>query len=424
MSSSGGELGRDYDVVVIGGGPAGTTVATLLGGRGHRVLLLERETLPRFHVGESLVPATWGTLDRLGLIPWLRQSAYPKKYSVQFVTEDGRETTPFYFDEFQPGESSQTWQVWRDEFDAKLVANAAEHGAVVRTGMTVTEVLFEDERATGVRVQESDSETREISARIVVDATGMSAFLASRLKLKQSDRRLKKATVWGSFRGGMRGEGRDEGATVILQTEGKRSWFWYIPLPDDMVSVGCTGGLRTMFPPGGGADAEAVFERELARCPGMQRRLVGATREGPLRTTRDFSYRADRAAGDGWVIVGDALSFIDPVYSTGVFLALKSGELAADAIDEALAADDTGAERLGSWRSGYDRGVMLFHKLVYAFYTPGFSFGTFLRTHPECRDHLSNILMGNVFEPGLEELFDVMGEVIPPPDVADEVPAG
>ncbi len=410
---------RTVDVAIIGGGPAGATAAALLAEAGHAVVLFERETLPRFHVGESLIPATYWTLQRLGLIEKLKQSAFPRKFSVQFVTETGKETSPFYFDEFRPHESSQTWQVWRDEFDQMLMENAADKGAAVIQQAQVTEVVFDGDRARGVRVRSTGhggaGQPAEVQARVVVDASGQSTFLANRLKLKRPDPRLRKGTIWGYFRGAVRDSGRDEGATIILQTEGKKSWFWNIPLPENMVSVGCTGSLRYLFP-GDGGDVGSVWEREVARCPAIQRRLATATREGPLRTTRDFSYRTSRSAGDGWVLVGDAQSFIDPVYSSGVYLALKSGELAADAISEGLAAQDTSGERLGSWKQGYDEGVMLFHRLVYAFYTPGFSFGSLLREHPECKDQLASILMGNVFEPGVETLFDVVGDVVPPRD--------
>ncbi len=408
------------DVVVIGGGPAGATAAALVAEAGHSVVVFERESVPRFHVGESLVPATYSTLERLGLIDRLRQSAYPRKFSVQFVTETGKETRPFYFDKFRPHESSQTWQVWRNEFDEMLLDCAAERGAEVVTGAQVTEVVFEEDRAVGVRVRGVDGGDDEVlvTSRVVIDASGLSAFLATRRNLKQPDPHLQKATVWGYFRNARRDQGRDEGATIILQTEGKKSWFWYIPLPDNMVSVGCTGSLRYLFPKGG-SDVESVWERETDRCPAITLRLANASLEGPLRTTRDFSYKSSQAAGDGWVLIGDAVGFIDPVYSTGVFLALKSGEMAADAIIAGLSAGDVSGERLGGWKDEYDSGVMHFQKLVYAFYTPGFSFGSLLREHPECIEHLANILMGHVWEPGLGALFEAMGDVVPPLDVDD-----
>ena len=404
------------DVVVIGGGPAGATTAALIAEAGYSVVVFERESIPRFHVGESLIPATYWTLDRLGLVEKLKASGFPKKFSVQFVTESGKETSPFYFDEFKPHESSQTWQVWRDDFDRMLIECAEQRGAEVVCEAQVTEVVFDADQVMGVQVRpagDQEGDSRFVSAQVVVDASGLSAFLASRMDLKVADPLLRKATVWGYFRGAARDAGRDEGATIILQTEGKRSWFWYIPLPDDMVSVGCTGNLRYMFP-GGGVDLEALWSREMARCPAMQRRLADAKREGPLRTTRDFSYKATTAAGDGWVLVGDAVGFIDPVYSSGVYLALKSGEMAADAVVNGLATGDVSGERLGAWKESYDEGVMHFHKLVYAFYTPGFSFGALLRDHPECTEHLANILMGNVFEPGVGALFEAIGDVTPP----------
>jgi len=405
------------DVVVIGGGPAGATAAALVAEAGHSVVVFERESVPRFHVGESLVPATYSILERLGLIDRLRQSAYPRKFSVQFVTETGKETRPFYFDKFRPHESSQTWQVWRNEFDEMLLECAGERGAEVVTGAQVTEVVFEQDRAVGVRVRgvEGGGDEVLVRSRVVIDASGLSAFLATRRNLKQPDPLLQKATVWGYFRNARRDQGRDEGATIILQTEGKKSWFWYIPLPGNMVSVGCTGSLRYLFPKGGG-DVESVWEREIARCPAITLRLANASLEGPLRTTRDFSYKSSQAAGDGWVLIGDAVGFLDPVYSTGVFLALKSGEMAADAIIAGLAAGDVSGERLGGWKDEYDTGVMHFQKLVYAFYTPGFSFGSLLREHPECIEHLANILMGHVWEPGLDALFEAMGDVVPPLD--------
>lgn len=412
-----------YDVVILGGGPAGATAATLIAECGISVLVLERAALPRFHVGESLIPDTYHTLHRLGLIERLKESRFPKKYSVQFVTEGGHETRPFYFDEHDPHESSQTWQVERGPFDQLLIENARERGAVIRTDAHVRDVIFEGPRATGVKVRlGAEDAVRDIGARVVIDATGQSAFLMNRLGLKVVDNRLRKGTVWSYFQGAVRDSGKDEGATIILQTEGKKSWFWYIPLPDDVVSVGCTGGLNYMFD-GSKASAEQIFERELARCPALQRRLEPSRRVTEFLTTRDFSYRTSQGAGDGWLMIGDALGFIDPVYSSGVYLALKSGEMAADDVVEAIQQNDVSAGRLGAWQPRYQEGVDMFRKLVYAFYAPEFSFAKFFKAHPDQRRNLTDILVGNVFKPGISELFEVMGEVLPPPDVTEAAPA-
>ena len=406
-----------YDVIVIGGGPAGSTVATLVSQAGYRTLLLERSEAPRFHVGESLVPETYWSLKRLGVLEQLKQSAFPKKYSVQFVTEQGKESQPFYFDQYKDHESSQTWQVIRSEFDAMLLENAKTNHVVVRTDASALDVVFEDQVATGVKVRfqteaEADHTTRILNCKIVVDASGQSAFLMNRLGLKIADPHLKQGSIWTYFQDAYRDEGKDEGATIILQTEGKQSWFWYIPLPDNQVSVGCTGRLDYLFGSQKGTHEE-IFMREVERCPGMKRRLATGERVTNFFTTKDFSYRTKQASGPGWVLAGDACGFIDPVYSTGVLLAFKSGEMVADAIVAALQEENLTQEKLGAWYPEYAAGVELFRKLVYAFYAPGFSFGSFLKMHPQYRSNLIDLLIGDAFKEGVGEIFDVIGDLTP-----------
>lgn len=404
-----------YDVIVIGGGPAGAATGALTAEYGHRTLILERATVPRFHVGESLIPETYWSLKRLGLVEKLQQSAFPRKYSVQFYSEGIKPSAPFYFDEYKECESSQTWQVWRDEFDRLLLETAADNGATVSPRTQVLEVLFNGDQATGVRFQVTDEDghrsVHEASCHVVVDASGQSAFLASRLGLKSADPHLKMGTIWSYWNNARRDEGRDEGATLIMQTADKKSWFWFIPLQDNMASIGCTGTMPYMF--GKGSTPEETFARELDRCPAMKERLQNATRDRDFLTTRDYSYYATQGAGPGWVMVGDAFGFIDPVYSTGVFLALKSGEFAADAIHSALREQDLSAERLGEWQATHREGVMLFRKLVYAFYAPDFSFGRFLKANPQYRKNVTDMLIGDVFKPGVGEIFEAMGEVVP-----------
>ncbi len=411
------QLADEYDVVVIGGGPAGSTVGALVAMHGHSTAVLDRAVFPRFHVGESLIPETYWPLQRLGVLDQLRTSAFPKKFSVQFVSDGHKYSAPFYFHEHKNCESSQTWQVVRSQFDTMLLKNASRKGAVTHTGAQVTEVLFDGDRAAGVRVLLGEDRTeRIIRSRVVVDASGQSAFLANRLKLKKQDDRLRKGTAWTYYKGAHREAGIDAGCTIILQTEGKRSWFWYIPLPNDVVSIGCTGSLAYMF--GDKLSAEAVFQRELSRCPALQEKLKSAERCEDYFTTKDFSYKADSAAGDGWVLVGDAFGFIDPVYSSGVYLAMKSGEFAADAIHAAFSASDLSAGTLGAWQDEYNAGVENFRRLVYAFYTPDFSFGQFLKQYPQYQSNLVDILIGDVFKPGVADIFEAMGDIIPPPDVA------
>ena len=420
----------EYDVIVIGGGPAGATTAALVAEQGYSVLLLERESVPRFHVGESLIPECYRALDRLGLVERLEASSFTPKYSVQFVSDGHKYSAPFYFTEHPPyveeGGAPKTWQVERGEFDKLLLDRAIELEATVRTDAQVMGVLFEDAAgqpvapsvdatAVGVKVRfkaDDDSVPREIRCRVVADASGQSAYLSSRLKIREGDDRLKKATVWTYWHNARRDEGRDEYATIIMQTEGKRSWFWYIPLQDNVVSVGCTGDIDDFF--ADGASPEQAYQRELSRCPALQERLAEATNLHGYHSTKDFSYYSSQPAGDGWVLVGDAFGFIDPCYSTGVFLALHGGMVVADAIGEALRTDRTSGETLGRWAPAYKAGVENFRRLVYAFYTPGFSFADFFRQHPQYRTNMTDILVGNVFKPGVDEIFDAMGEVRPP----------
>ena len=252
----------DFDVVIAGGGPAGATAAGLLAEHGHSVLLVERESIPRLHVGESLIPAANEVLERLGMIDQMLASSFPKKYSVQFVTESGRESHPFYFDGFESTGLGHTWQVVRSAFDRMLVDNAKRLGATV---MPQTKLRAPDGRADSfqqLELQSSDGASFRVSNRVFVDATGQSALIGSTLGLKRNDPVLKNATVWTHFRGARRDSGRDAGATIILHSREKKSWFWYIPLPDDVVSVGCTGRLDYMFQ-SGNATAEDVFDREL-----------------------------------------------------------------------------------------------------------------------------------------------------------------
>lgn len=410
-------LDEAYDVVVIGGGPAGASTGAMTAEHGHRTLILERSEVPRFHVGESLIPETYWTLKRLGLVERLQESAYPRKYSVQFFSEGVKPSAPFYFDEYKDCESSQTWQVWRDSFDKMVLDRAVELGATVHTKAQVVDAHFDGDRATGVRVKveglNGERVERDIACKVLVDATGQSAFLASRLGLKDTDPALKKGTVWSYFENARRDPGKDEGATLIMQTAGKQSWFWFIPLPGNVTSIGCTADMDVLF--SGGSTAEDAFKRELLRCPAMVERLESATRVRDYMTTKDYTYYARQGAGPGWTLVGDAYGFIDPVYSSGVFLALKSGEFAADAIHDAFEKCDFSAEQLGNWLGEHARGVDVFRKLVYAFYNPNFSFGRFLKTHPEFRSHVTDILIGDVFKRDFSKCFETMGDVTPPP---------
>jgi flavin-dependent dehydrogenase len=403
---------RDYDAIVIGGGPAGSTAATLIAQAGRRVLLLERRRTVPFKIGESLIPATYDTLKRLGMLGKLRRSRFPKKYSVQFFSGDGKASAPFYFHETDPSERSQTWQVLRSEFDAMMLENAREHGAEVRPGAAVKEILFDGGRAAGVVADLGDGENRELSCRVVIDATGQRSLLARRLKLRRQDPCLRMAAIFTHFEGAQRDPGIDEGATLILQTCGNSSWFWYIPLPDDRVSVGVVGPIDHLVT-GRQGDPQRTFDEEVRRCPGLEPRIAEARRLMDVRVLNDFSYTSEKMAGDGWILAGDAFGFLDPIYSSGVLLALRSGEMAADAVLAALEAGDPSEERLRVFEGELRAGMASFRQLIYAFYSPDFSFARFLRAHPEHRRLIIDILVGDVFDRDFSGLFADIGRMQP-----------
>ncbi len=416
---------HNYDLIVIGGGPAGSTVATLVAEQGHRVLLLEREAEPKFKIGESLIPATYWTFKRLGILEKLRKSHFPQKYSVQFYSRTGKASSPFYFFQTNPHESAVTWQVLRSEFDEMLLDNAIERGVEVQRGTRVREVLFDGDTATGVVVQGANGTRETLNATVIADSTGQRSLIGRQLDLNTVEPNLKMASLFTHYEGGHRDEGIDEGATLILHTEEKDSWFWSIPLPYDRTSIGVVGELDYLLQnrrdANGRLDIQQIFTEELEKCPALKGRLEGAKQLFPIQTTKDFSYRASRIAGNNWVLVGDAFGFLDPVYSTGLFLALKSGEMAADAILEAFKKDDFSEAQLGSFGPTFVDGMEAFRKLVYAFYTKEFSFARFLSQYPEHQGGIVDILSGDVFRKDVTHIFPAMAEMCPLPP---EVPLG
>ncbi|HSR51895.1 MAG TPA: NAD(P)/FAD-dependent oxidoreductase [Acidobacteriota bacterium] len=408
-----------YDVIVIGGGPAGSTTAALTAEKGHSTLLLERDPQPRFKIGESLMPGTYDTFDRLGVLDQLKDSRFQRKYSVQFVSRQGKTSSPFYFRENEDHERSDTWQVLRSEFDQMMLDNAAEKGAEVQRGVKVLDVLFEDGKAVGVQAKMADGEIRDIPARVVVDASGQSAFLSRKLGTRRYDPELKKAAVYAHFENAYRDGGRDEGATLVVHTENEDSWFWYIPLHENVVSVGVVGGLDYLIKSRDN-DMEAVFQEELDRCDFIKERLQDAKQLFPAQATKEFSYRAEQMAGDGWVLVGDAYGFLDPIYSSGVFLALKSGECAADAIHRALESGDLSGQRLGDFGDEFNDAMDAVKKLVFAFYTKDFSFAKFLRKYPHNRQSLIDLLVGNIYGKDFSRFFKELSTMCPLPEISPQ----
>jgi flavin-dependent dehydrogenase len=399
------------DVVVIGGGPAGSTVSTLLAQQGIRVKLYERDRFPRFHIGESLIPETYWVFQRLKMLDKMKASPFVKKFSVQFVNAQGKESAPFYFHDNKPHECSQTWQVIRSEFDTMMLDNAREQGVEVHQPARVLDVLFDGGRAAGVRVQKEDGSQEEVRAKVVVDASGQSTMLQNRFKLRQWDPVLNKGAVWTYWEGAYRDTGRDEGATIVIQTPNKKGWWWYIPQHDNTVSVGVVAPFDYLFKDRG--SHEQVYNEELDATPAVKRRVSQGRRATGYFATKDYSYRSRQVAGDGWVLIGDAFGFLDPLYSSGVLLALKSGELAADAITEGLAKGDLSAAQLGKWGDLFNKGVDRMRRLVCEYYD-GFSFGRFVKTYPHLKGKVTDLLIGDLFDDRVDEVWGPLESLYPP----------
>ncbi len=389
------------DVVVIGGGPAGSTVSTLMAQHGLRVKLFERDKFPRFHIGESLIPETYWVLKRLNMLDKMKASPFVKKFSVQFVSANGKLSAPFYFHDNKDHECSQTWQVIRSQFDTMMLDNAREHGVEVHQPARVLDVIFEDGRAVGVKVQREGG-TEEVRAKVVVDASGQSTMLASRFKLRQWDPVLNKGAIWTYWRGAYRDTGRDEGATMVIQTPNKAGWWWYIPQHDDTVSIGVVAPFDYLFKNRG--SHEEVFKEEMETTPEVKKRLSTGERRSGYYATKDYSYRSKQVAGDGWVLIGDAFGFLDPLYSSGVLLALKSGELAADAIAEGIQKNDVSAAQLGRWGDTFNKGVDRMRRLVCEYYD-GFNFGKFVRSYPHLKNTVTDLLIGDLFDDRVDEVW-------------------
>jgi flavin-dependent dehydrogenase len=401
-----------YEVVVIGGGPAGSTAAALLAEKGRRVVLLEREKFPRYHIGESLIPYTYFPLARLGLIEKMKASHFPKKYSVQFVSTSGAASHPFYFFQHLKHEAANTWQVLRSEFDQMLLDHARAKGAEVMEETTARELVEENGVVAGVKAAGRNGETLEFRAPITIDATGRDALAVTRYAWKVRDPRLNKIALWTYYRGALRDPGLDEGATTVAFLPFK-GWFWYIPLPEDVVSVGIVAEKDYLY--NGTRNLERIFQREVKNNPWIEQHVAPGRDVGPYRVTGEYSYRSRHCAADGLVLIGDAFAFLDPVFSSGVFLALQSGELAADAVDAALAAGDVSAPRFAGYGAQLCQGIEAMRRLVYTFYDHEFSFREFVDTFPDLRGDLTDCLIGHLFR-DFEPLFAAIGRFAKVPE--------
>ncbi len=359
-----------HDVAVIGGGPGGSTAAHLLAAAGRDVVLFEREPGPRFHIGESLLPHNMRLFERLGVVPEMR-ARFIEKWGVEFVASGGDRTRLLHFEEAIEPRYRMCFQVLRSELDQMLLDAAAARGVGVRQGATVQAARRDADGSWCLTVQDggaAESGVREVTARFLIDASGRDGLLARQQGSRRMDPRHRRAAVFAHYRGVPRREGRDAGNIVmILMSDG---WFWFIPFKNGVTSVGVVAtGSRIREQ---GLRPEAALDRAIERCPAARLMMANAERLSPVHTTSDWTYTSPRIAGEGYLMVGDAGAFIDPVFSSGVLLAMSSGEMAADLLEEALRANDLSPRRFRAYAPKVLRHVRAYARMVTTFYGAAF----------------------------------------------------
>ena len=391
---------RSVDVLVLGGGPAGSAAGTLLADASLETLLIERESFPRFHEGESLLPHTLPLLDRLGVHDEVRSLPNTRqKAGATFVAGDGNRQVTYWYDSALPQALPYAYQVRRDEFDAVLLANARRRGVEVLEGWTAVAPVWEGDRLKGLNVRDPEGSQYLVSCRALLDASGHSAFLASRMGWRFPYQRRQKVAILSHFRGVLLPLGRESGNITIIT--GDDGWFWVLPFAGDTVSVGAVLDLARWRSAGG--DPEALFAASIAATPEIARRMARAKAVRPFSVIQNLSFRVNRIAGPGYCLIGDAAGFLEPVFSTGVFLAITTAVSAAEDIIDALArhrrveANDF-APTVALTRSLH----RLFFSLIRSFNDPHF-LALFFAPPPflNLAGALGSLLAGNVERPGM-----------------------
>ena len=365
MSDSATTIESRCDVLVIGGGPAGSTISALLAERGRNVVLLEKERHPRFHIGESLLPLNMPLFERLGVAAEIERIGMPK-YGAEFVSQWHEKPVHVDFANAWDRSFPSTYQVRRSEFDQVLFRNAARKGARTIEHCRVTGVDFNADGAVVTARHENGAE-QKWHTRFVADASGRDTFLANRLRIKQRNKKNNTAALFGHFSGARRLPGKIEGNISLFWFE--HGWFWFIPLSDGATSIGAVCSPQYMK--SRKTDPRQFLLDTIALCPPLAERLRDASLISPVTATGNYSYMAEHTSGRNYLLLGDAFAFVDPVFSTGVMLAMQSAFVGADTIESCLDRPHEARGALKTFDASTRRGLQVFSWFIYRVMTPG-----------------------------------------------------
>ena len=360
----------DFDFAVAGGGPAGSSAAISLGQRGHSVVLLERESFPRFHIGESLLSTANDAFAALGVRNKIEAACFPEKWGARLYTHNGQSGRYVDFTEVREVTRAQTFQVCRQEFDRILLERARDVGVDVRENCNVSACEFSEDAAILSVASRGDGATSRVRVRAVVDATGRAGLIARKFNLRTDEPRLANIAIFSHYTNVPRLEGpRPDDIRLIARSDA--GWFWIIPISKELTSVGVVLP-KALYRRLANGSSEETLNKAIADTPSVAKLMRQARREWPVRVEKDFSYSASTYAGDRWILAGDAGSFLDPVFSTGVSIAMESGIEAAAELHRALARNDFSASSFAAFSRRQRKRFESFRRFVVGFYTPQF----------------------------------------------------
>lgn len=389
----------EFDVIIIGGGPAGSVLGSLLAQAGYRALLLEKDIHPRDHVGESITPSTNPIFKRIGFLEKIEDTGFIHKPGACWTAPRAPvgKFVSIRLGEFPPPDASQlyTYNVERDVFDAMLIRHAAELGVKVLQGVTVQTVLFEDDRAVGVRARVVDGWEREIRAPFVVDASGRRCMIASQLGLRRKDPEFNQFGIYSWFTGVESAPEGYEGFLFLHFLGLERAWAWQIPMRNGVWSVGVVTDKADFTK--SGRTHEEFFQSLIDRNRSLQHNMRNATQVRQWWIEGDYSYKIDKLAGNGWLLIGDALRFVDPIFSTGVDVATYSALYAFEAIEATLGGGDE-QRAFTEYERRVGEGVDAWYELISLFYRLQNLFTTFA-IKKRFREQVVRILQGNLYMP-------------------------